>query len=607
MSAPARPDPARELARLKDFQRATVEHVHRRLWLDEDRTGRFLVADEVGLGKTLVARGVIAATLDHLWDTKDRLDVVYICSNAQIARQNLARLRSGAGHTDHADRLTMLPQVISQLEGRKVNFVSFTPGTSFDIGRSGGRVEERVLLYWLLVAAWGRDAVRSRRWVNFFRGGVALGVFDSRLAAFRRASISESVADRFAADVANSPGTTGGSLGEDLAACAEEFRYARTTVEHDLSRRRYRLIGRLRSLVAHAAVRALAPDLIILDEFQRFRQLLDPDAEEAGLARALFDQPSAKILLLSATPFKMYTLPDEPEGDDHYRDFMATVRFLAAGSSSTAIRPDDLSRGLRTMRNALLSGQVDAAMDARDRVETGLRKLMSRVERTGSTTDRDGMLRESTMAGVTLAPSDVAAFRSTDAIARIVDRRDIFEYWRSAPYLLNLMDAYQVKKKLRDHAGRNDPPLRTALQDASGLLDWESVRRYEALDPGNAKMRGLVHDVLGRGAWKLAWLPPSMAYYSPAGAFADAELRQFTKRLVFSAWAVVPKAIAVVLSYEAERRCSAAAIADRTYDGTRQPRCSGSSSEQAVGPPECRHSASSTHAPPSHGSAIPWS
>ena len=113
------------------------------------------------------------------------------------------------------------------------------------------------------------------------------------------------------------------------------------------------------------------------------------------------------------------------------------------------------------------------------------------------------------------------------------------------------------------------PLLRTALQEASGLLDWESVRHYEALDPGNAKMRGLVHDILDRGAWKLAWLPPSMAYYSPAGAFADSELRRFTKRLVFSAWAVVPKAIAVVLSYEAERRGVAAATSDRTYDGTR--------------------------------------
>ena len=59
-----RPDTESILSGLKDFQRATVEHVFKRLYLDADSTRRFLVADEVGLGKTLVARGVIAKTID---------------------------------------------------------------------------------------------------------------------------------------------------------------------------------------------------------------------------------------------------------------------------------------------------------------------------------------------------------------------------------------------------------------------------------------------------------------------------------------------------------------------------------------------------------------
>ena len=41
---------------LKPFQRRTVDHAFRRLFLDADSTSRFLVADEVGLGKTLVAQ-----------------------------------------------------------------------------------------------------------------------------------------------------------------------------------------------------------------------------------------------------------------------------------------------------------------------------------------------------------------------------------------------------------------------------------------------------------------------------------------------------------------------------------------------------------------------
>src|SRR5688500_1437465 len=103
-----RPDVSRILGGLKDFQRATVEHVFRRMYLDADTAHRFLVADAVGLGKTMVARGVIACALDHLWDRVPRLDVVYVCSNGDIARQNVASLNV-LGHRHHAlsTRLTL--------------------------------------------------------------------------------------------------------------------------------------------------------------------------------------------------------------------------------------------------------------------------------------------------------------------------------------------------------------------------------------------------------------------------------------------------------------------------------------------------------------------
>ena len=151
-----KPDIASTLASLKDFQRATVDYVFERLWLAEDQVKRFLVADEVGLGKTMVAKGVIARTVEHLWDTDKRIDIVYICSNSQIARQNLGRLNVVKGfEVRHADRLTLLPKVTQSLRDQRVNFVSFTPGTSFQVGSSGGAYAERVLLYWMLAACWG--------------------------------------------------------------------------------------------------------------------------------------------------------------------------------------------------------------------------------------------------------------------------------------------------------------------------------------------------------------------------------------------------------------------------------------------------------------------
>src|SRR5690606_29107385 len=144
------------LAHLKDFQRLTVEYVFERLW-GTDPVPRFLVADEVGLGKTLVARGVVAKTIEHLRRrNEERIDVVYICSNRQIAQQNLRRLHDGIGvQIPHADRLTLLPRVLQQMQTRStdgpaINIISFTPGTSFQLGGSGGTKSERALIHVLL-------------------------------------------------------------------------------------------------------------------------------------------------------------------------------------------------------------------------------------------------------------------------------------------------------------------------------------------------------------------------------------------------------------------------------------------------------------------------
>lgn len=63
----------RTLAGLKDFQRATVERVE---YLFRHNQNRVLVADEVGMGKTLIARGAIVKTarLSRLQDYLARLE-----------------------------------------------------------------------------------------------------------------------------------------------------------------------------------------------------------------------------------------------------------------------------------------------------------------------------------------------------------------------------------------------------------------------------------------------------------------------------------------------------------------------------------------------------
>ena len=74
------------------------------------------------------------------------------------------------------------------------------------------------------------------------------------------------------------------------------------------------LILQFRKMMAEISVEMMDADLVIMDEFQRFPELikLDEDNETAMLARRFFSPEKEKkhhpyILLLSATPYKLYS------------------------------------------------------------------------------------------------------------------------------------------------------------------------------------------------------------------------------------------------------------------------------------------------------------
>ncbi len=117
------------------------------------------------------------------------------------------------------------------------------------------------------------------------------------------------------------------------------------------------------------------------------------------------------------------------------------------------------------------------------------------------------------------------------------------------------MEDYKLKRQFVDatEVPATSADLAGILRSGEGLLPWDDVRRYAEVDPGNARLRQLADETVGAGAWRLLWLPPSLPYYALSGRFADPELAGFTKRLVFSSWRWCPRAIATMLSYEAER------------------------------------------------------
>jgi hypothetical protein len=558
----ARPNVAESLAALKGFQRTTVDYAFERLY-GPNSTRRFLVADEVGLGKTLVARGVIARAVDHLWDTVDRIDVIYICSNGDIARQNINRLRIGHGQGfELASRVTLLPTVIKDLEGSKLNFISFTPGTSFDLKSSLGQQDERLLLYHLLDQAWG---LRGTGPMNLLQGGVRdADTFRDRIRRYDVSKIDQALSAAFAETLETlrlrEQAEGGAGIRDRFGALSLRFGYARQNVPEDDRRDRAALIGELRGILAQTCLRALQPDLVILDEFQRFKSLLDGNDEAATLAKALFsytdDRTATRVLLLSATPYKMFTLHHEQEEDDHHADFLRTVEFLDPDAARDgSLR--DLLRDYRRELYHLPEQGHERLLALKSDIESRLRRTMCRTERLGLAGSSDGMLREVPVPEVRLDVRDVRAFRSLQRTANALECPQVVEYWKSAPYLLNFMDDYELKRRFRDavEVPRKAAPLVDDLAESANLLiPWERVAGYEAIDLANARLRGVLEPLLAHEAWRLLWMPPSLPYYRLHGSFAASHAAGFTKRLVFSTWAVVPRALSALASYEVERR-----------------------------------------------------
>jgi hypothetical protein len=554
-TATIRPDVGRVLAGLKPFQRRSVEYVFDRLY-GSDSTRRFLLADEVGLGKTLVARGVIARAIDNLWDTVGRIDVVYICSNHDIARQNINRLNiTGKRDFALASRITLLPITHGggKLRDQKMNFVSFTPGTSFDLKSSLGVSTERVLLYHLLAEPWSLAGAGPR---NVLRGGCGAENFRRQLERFPHDyTIDPGMAELFLQHVGKEP-----RLRTEFAELSDHYHRADAALSVDISRRRGALVGELRATLARACLHALEPDLIILDEFQRFKHLLtdDVESEASQLAHDLFrysnDHAQARVLMLSATPYKMYTMGHEAADDDHYADFLDTVRFLLDDSARVKVVEGLLAEYRRLLYRL---GQDDAGEIDRVRAElqASLRRVMCRTERLAVTSDRSGMLRE-IPSTPTLAAADVASYLGLQGVARALAHHDTVEYWKSAPYLLSFMEDYALKRDLED--GGDNPAIVAAFEAAAGrpgvVLPWDALRSYAPVDACNPRMRELVRDTVDCGAWQALWVPPAIPYYNLTGALAGLAAGGFTKRLVFSSWKVVPKAIATLVSYEAERR-----------------------------------------------------
>ena len=328
---------------LKDFQQATVNRIDHLY-----RTGqrRVLVSDEVGLGKTLIARGTVAKMARLRHEEGDALfKVVYICSNAAIADQNLQKLHithEAKTESSSSSRLSMQHLNIFRQENDKelldryIQLIPLTPDTSFRMTAGAGKASERALMFAIVrrlpelrkyveelevaMKDWAYSAWDSwcRDWYE--REVVECNnMSDGRYLEYMLSKLKEELYLEW---------EDGVTYIEALKALCREIRdNGGKRVSNNA------IIGQLRVIFAKISLEKLEPDLVIMDEFQRFKYLLnsDPESETGMLADKFFHAEDVRMLLLSATPYKMYSTPeeiDEARIDEHYTEFLSVMNFL---------------------------------------------------------------------------------------------------------------------------------------------------------------------------------------------------------------------------------------------------------------------------------------
>ena len=269
---------------LKDFQRATVERVD---WLFEHGQNRVLVADEVGMGKTMVAKGTIALMAKQLLNSgKKNFKVIYVCSNQSIANQNISELDVfNAGHENIMDtRLSMQHFLIEKTKYKNdsnfIQLIPLTPQTSFNQQNSSqGMVQERALIFCILSRMdLFQDERLHQKLEQLLMFGVKHSNWDWRVLDYNKEI-----------DILERKPGSDYPIGLHLKILDDKIVLEQTidyliqrpfTTECERAKGDRIYISYLRKLFARISVGQLQPDLVIMDEFQNFRFLLNSNDDE---------------------------------------------------------------------------------------------------------------------------------------------------------------------------------------------------------------------------------------------------------------------------------------------------------------------------------------
>ena len=564
----------------KDFQEATANRI---VELFKSGHKRVLLADEVGLGKTIVAKTVVEKT--GVWrkeNNKPDYVVVYICSNAGIANQNCGKLGIDKQYrvSISEGRLSMQHIMLEEfMQNSNVRLIPMTPATSFQMKSGAGIAPERALAFCLMdecrmIGSYAEEFsllmrtcfIADKQSWDWYVSRQRDRIYQLNNKKQYLAAMKERLQKTYKEDL----------IKEVKSACRKirkKKRLCKTDGKIDKIipwQQQKNLINRIRYWFAEISLDRLNPDLVIMDEFQRFKDLIEVDendySDSAMLSKKfLRDNTKSCVLLLSATPYKPYsTLSEITEGEEsHLRGFMRVMDFLANDAEENKQFHtvwENYSDHLAEIKGKDLSVLVSSKKDA----ESELYKRMCRTER------RDSAIINTDKAKAMpidcLTSENISTYIAIQNLMQQLGMGNFpIDYVKSAPFLMSFMN-YKVKDKIDDVLIDNkknnilqEEKMKLFKGVAGTFIKRSQINGYQKLPDSNARLHILFDEVFERikdtksAPELLLWIPTANPYYVCDKNNIFEQSKGYTKTLVFSSWEMVPRVIATLTSYEAER------------------------------------------------------
>lgn len=299
----------------------------------------------------------------------------------------------------------------------------------------------------------------------------------------------------------------------------------------------------LRKMSALISIQRLEPDLVIMDEFQRFSTLLSTncDDEQNMIAHEFFGNNQSKandqqplILLLSATPYKPYTTLEElneSNCDAQYEDFSMLMDFLFKNNPDCQFR--EVWKGYSHSLSQLSAGKFDVLLTHKKNAEDTLYQAMCRTERPNANLIID------THNVLEISEGDVLSYAHMQKVfedcRRLTEENQgkglgftsvnvPMDYVKSSPYLLSFMDKYELKNKIAKvyKSLRNEGvSLPISQKQQTYLLNADHLEKYSKLNFNNARLLALAREAFNiekhgksHHAERLLWIPTSHPYYT---------------------------------------------------------------------------------------------